>query len=171
VLFSLIAFFAIYWLHTWVVVIPAVISEFIVLVFSYLMPRKLLRGVEVLALILGFKEFLVRVEKDHLERLYKENPTLFDKYLPYAMVLGVADEWAEHFRELYRDPPSWYDSPSYRTGFYPVAFVHDLGRGLNTMGATLSSAPSRTGAGGGGSAFGGGGFSGGGFGGGGTSSW
>lgn len=171
VFFSLIGFLAFYFWQNPVVVIPSGVSALIVVGFSYLMPRKPFRGVEVLALILGFKEFLVRVEKDHLERMHREDPLLFDKYLPYAMVLGVADEWAEHFRDLYRDPPSWYESPDYARGFYPVAFVHDLGRGLNTMGATLSSVPSRVGAGGGGSAFGGGGFSGGGFGGGGTSSW
>ncbi|GAI24579.1 unnamed protein product [marine sediment metagenome] len=121
--------------------------------------------------LLGLKEFINRAEKDRLERLSKEDPTVFDRVLPYAMVMGVADEWAEAFKDLYREPPGWYECSAWPvTGFYTALLVADLGEGLRTMGATFSSSPSRTSAASGGSGFSGG-FSGGGFGGGGGGSW
>jgi hypothetical protein len=86
------------------------------------------------------------------------------------MVLGVADQWAEAFKDLLTEPPSWYIGPGYGV-FSPNVFVNDLGQGMNTMGSTFASQP-RSQAGGGGSGFSsGGGFSGGGFGGGGGGSW
>lgn len=39
-------------------------------------------------------EFIRRVEQDRLERLLGEAPNLFDRVPPYALVSGVADEWA-----------------------------------------------------------------------------
>ncbi|MGH8104337.1 MAG: DUF2207 domain-containing protein [bacterium] len=157
-------------------IIPSGVSGLIIIGFAQLMPRKPARGVEEFVEALGFKEFLSRVERDRLERMFKDDPWLFDKYIPYAMVLGVADEWAHQFEGLYTEPPDWYVAPGYARGaFYPRMFVSDLGRGLNTMGSTFASRPSSS-AGSGGSAFGGfgggGGFSGGGFGGkGGGGAW
>ncbi|HID07354.1 MAG TPA: DUF2207 domain-containing protein, partial [Armatimonadetes bacterium] len=146
----------------------------VVWLLAPLMPRKTRRGAQVARHILGFKEFIERVEKDRIERMAKEDPTLFDRVLPYAIVLGVADEWAEKFRDLLREPPSWYESTDWAVApFYAPRFIHEFGRGLHTMGSTFTSAPSGKGAGGGFSGFGGGGggFSGGGFGGGGGGAW
>lgn len=160
--------------HNEIAIFPGLVSGAIIFGFAWLMPRKPQRGVQELSDALGFKEFLSRVERDQLERMFKQDPMLFDKYLAYAMVLGVADEWATMFEGLDRTPPTWYYGPGYGSGFYPRVFVNDLGRGLNTMGAAFASRPQS--AGGGGSAFGGGGggfggFSGGGFGGGGGGAW
>lgn len=140
--------------------------------FSFIMPRLTSAGVRAFYEILGLKEFIKRVEKDRLEKLSREDPTLFDRVLPYAMVLGVADEWAEVFQDLYREPPSWYESSTLPAhGFYTALLVADLGEGLRIMGNTFSSSPTHSSAGSGGSGFGGGGFSGGGFGGGGGGTW
>lgn len=145
------------------------LSGAIVMAFSFIMPRLSVKGVLMLYELLGLKEFINRAEKDRLERLSREDPTVFDRVLPYAMVMGVADEWAEAFKDLYREPPGWYESSAWPvTGFYTALLVADLGEGLRTMGSTFSSSPSRTSAGSGGSGFSGG-FSGGGFGGGGGS--
>ena len=147
------------------------LSGAIVIAFSFIMPRLSVKGVLMLYELLGLKEFINRAEKDRLERLSREDPTVFDRILPYAMVMGVADEWAESFKDLYREPPGWYQSSAWPvTGFYTALLVADLGEGLRTMGTTFSSSPSRTSAASGGSGFSGG-FSGGGFGGGGGGSW
>jgi hypothetical protein len=104
---------------------------------------------------------------------------LFERVLPYAVVLGCADEWAERFQGLLTEPPSWYLSPSFAPGrFDSRALVSGLGRSMHSMGSTLTSQPRPTGsfggilfgAGRGSSGFSGGG-SGGGFGGGGGGSW
>jgi hypothetical protein len=66
----------------------------IVLVFGWLLPARTSKGVHTLGMVFGFREFLGRVEEDHIERIEK-SPDLFDKYLPYAMALGVEKTWTQ----------------------------------------------------------------------------
>ena len=141
----------------------------LVLLFARAMPRRTARGRAVYEEILGFREFVARVDKDRLERMGGRSTERFERVLPYALVLGAADAWADAFDGLYREPPRWYVG---RTpgAFHPRAFVGDLGRSLGTIGSTLASTP-RGGSGASGLGGGGGGFSGGGFGGGGARSW
>jgi uncharacterized membrane protein len=143
------------------------LSGLIILIFSRFMPRKTKRGTLVSEELFGFREFIERAEKERIERLAKDDPTLFDRVLPFALVFGLEDRWAEAFRDMYKDPPSWYSSPYYSNTFSPNIFVSDIGRSLSVMNSSLSSTPKKSG----GSGFGGGGSSGGGFGGGGGGSW
>ncbi|MBE0477785.1 DUF2207 domain-containing protein [Candidatus Aerophobetes bacterium] len=148
------------------------LSGAIIIAFSFVMPRLTLKGVNILYELLGLREFIKRVEKDRLRKLLQEEPLLFDKILPYAMAMGVADEWAEAFQDLYTTPPNWYESSLWVGGrFHTPVFVAELGESLRMMGDTLSSSPPRASASSGKSGFGGGGFSGGGFGGGGGGKW
>src|SRR2546426_6980179 len=87
---------------------------------------------------------------------------MFEKFLPFAMALGVEKKWAGAFQDIYREPPEWYRG-SYGPNFYTMGFVHDMDQMTTRAGSVLSSAPRSSG----GSGFGGGGGSGGGFGGGG----
>ncbi len=148
------------------------LSGVIVLLSARAMPAKTAAGSKALRDCLGFKRFVELAEKDRIRVLAQNDPTIFGRLLPYAMVLGVADQWADAFKDLLTQPPDWYSGPGYGYGhsFSSRTFVNDLGSGMNTMGSTFSSAPSSTG-GGGGSGFSGGGGSGGGFGGGGGGSW
>jgi uncharacterized membrane protein len=143
------------------------LSGLIILVSSRYMPRKTKEGTLLNEELLGFREFIDRAEKDRIEALAKNDPTLFERILPFALVFGLEDKWAEAFLDIYREPPSWYSSPSYRSSFSPNTFVSDLGRSLGVMNSSLASTPRKSG----GSGLGGGGSSGGGFGGGGGGSW
>jgi len=145
----------------------AVAPTIIVAGFSRVMPRKTRRGRRAHDEILGFREFLERVDRDRLERMGTRTTEVFERLLPYAVVLGVADAWADAFADLYAEPPSWYVGPGYGGSFRPRAFVGDVGQSLHTMGQSLASSPRGSGS----SGLGGGGFSGGGFGGGGGGSW
>jgi uncharacterized membrane protein YgcG len=142
-------------------------SGALVLLFSRAMPRRTARGRKVYEEILGFREFVARVDKDRIERMGGRTPERFERVLPYALVLGAADAWADAFDDLYREPPRWYVS---RTPgpFRTRGFVDGLGQSLGAIGTALSSRPR---GGSGRSGLGGGGFSGGGFGGGGARSW
>jgi uncharacterized membrane protein YgcG len=144
-------------------------SGAITLLLSRVMPRRTRRGRKAYEEILGFKEFVERVDADRLERMGGRSVGQFEEVLPYAIVLGVADAWADAFAGIYTEPPSWYHSPRYTHGFAPRLFVGDLGRSLGTMGQTMRSSPKSSGSGS--SGFSGGGSSGGGFGGGGGGSW
>ncbi len=143
------------------------LSGLLILIFSRYMPRKTKKGSLKNEELLGFREFIERAEKDRIYRLAKEDPTLFDRVLPYALVFGLEDKWASAFKDMYKEPPDWYHSSNYGSSFSPNIFVSDIGRSLGVMNSTLASTPRRSG----GSGLSGGGSSGGGFGGGGGSSW
>jgi len=148
--------------------IAGILTGVPVLAFAKFMPVKTKAGASAYMDILGFQEFMNRAEKDRIERMGDMN--LFSKFLPYAIALDVADNWAKAFEGIYQDPPDWYVSPvGFRT-FSPYAFTHSLNSVTSDLGSAMFSAPRGTGGGGGGG-FGGGGSSGGGFGGGGGGSW
>jgi hypothetical protein len=123
-----------------------------------------LKGARTQVQIQGFQEFMNRVDADRLKRM---PPDTFEKFLPYAMALGVEHHWAKAFEGIIQNPPTWYQgygpSPSFST-FY---FVNSLGSMATTASSTFVSAPRASSSGSGWSGGGGGGFSGGGFGGGG----
>jgi uncharacterized membrane protein YgcG len=131
--------------------------------FGWFMPARTMTGARTLEKVLGFEDFLGRVEGDRLDRIVK-TPELFEKFLPYAMALEVEKKWVQAFSGIAMQPPNWYQGP-YGAGFYPYLLVNDLNVMSHTAGSTFASAPRSSS---GGSGFGGGGgFSGGGFGGGG----
>jgi Predicted membrane protein (DUF2207) C-terminal domain/Predicted membrane protein (DUF2207) N-terminal domain len=138
-----------------------ILSGLIVIGFGWFMPSRTPRGTRELEKVLGFREFLSRVEGNRLERMVK-TPEMFERFLPYAMALGVEDTWAKAFEGIYTTPPSWYTGPGGVGTFRPSVFTHNLGVMSTAAATTMSSAPRSSG----GSGFSGG-SSGGGFGGGG----
>jgi uncharacterized membrane protein YgcG len=144
--------------------LATILSGVTILAFAPYMPVKTMKGVKVLGRIKGFEEFLMRAEKDRLERMNDKN--LFEKYLPYAIALGVSDRWAESFEGIYQEPPAWYSSPTGFHDFRPVSFHRSLDSALSSVSTAMHATPRS-----GGSGFSGGGSSGGGGGGGGGGSW
>ena len=96
----------------------------IVLGFGWFMPARTTKGAQTLAKVLGFREFLGRVEKDHIERLEK-TPEFFEKYLPFAMALAVEDRWTQAFSNITMAPPQWYQGKR-GDGFLPMHLTTDL---------------------------------------------
>lgn len=120
--------------------------------------------------ILGFKQFIEVTERDKVEFMLKDDPTLFYRVLPYAQVLGVTDAWTDKFKDLDMRPPS------YVYGHDPVftcVMWSSLSRSMgSSMGRSMTSRPSSSSKGSGSFGSGsGGGFGGGGFGGGGGRSF
>ena len=141
-------------------------SGVVVIVIGLFMPKRTHQGVLAREHILGLKEYLRVAEKDRLKfhNAPEKKPEVFEKLLPYAMVLGVEKEWAGQFRDIYTAEPRWYHSGS-GSGFNSVVFASSLHNFSAQANRSLAVSPS---SGRGGS---GGGFSGGGFGGGGGGSW
>ncbi len=137
----------------------------VVLLFSRFMGVRTRKGVRTLEEILGFRQFLERVEAPEYARMIT-SPELFEKYLPYAMALQVEDRWARAFEDLYRTPPDWYHGSAAGSSFQTSAFTRQMRSFSTDAGKVMSSSPSSSG---GGSGSGGGGSSGGGGGGGGGS--
>ncbi|HTA23485.1 MAG TPA: DUF2207 domain-containing protein [Terriglobales bacterium] len=143
------------------------LSALIWWLFARQMTAKTVKGGRTRIAVLGFQEFMNRVDADRLKRM---PPDTFEKFLPYAMALGVEHQWAQAFAGIVTNPPSWYAGPGYGPGFNAIYFASAMHGMSNDMHQVFVSAPraSSTGSGFGGGGFGGGGgFSGGGFGGGG----
>jgi hypothetical protein len=145
---------------TWT--IAGFLSGFIICAFGWFMSSRTTAGERALEKVLGFEEFLGRVEKDQIARL-ETRPELFEKFLPYAMALHVEKKWVQAFAGIALEPPRWFQAP-YGSGFQALYLVNDLNFMSSHVGSVMTSAPRSSS---GSSGFGGGGFSGGGFGGGG----
>lgn len=144
----------------------------ITLAFARAMPARTAAGSRAYALTKGFEEYLRRAELPDIELQEKRN--LFERYLPYAIALGVADRWARAFEGIYTTPPVWYSGGSFADGgFRPMYLSQSMGNACQSMGTAMTTAPRSASSGGSGfgGGGGGGGFSGGGFGGGGGGSW
>ena len=151
----------------------ALISAIIWWLFARVMTAKTVKGARTHVAVLGFQEFMNRVDADRLKVM---PPSTFEKFLPYAMALGVEHHWAQAFAGIVKDPPSWYVAPGGYVpgmGFNPIFFSSSMHSMATDMHETFVSAPraSSSGSGFGGGGGGGGGFSGGGFGGGGGSAF
>jgi uncharacterized membrane protein len=144
-------------------IVAGILTGIIICGFGWFMPARTRTGADALEKILGFEDFLNHVEADRFNRMIK-TPEMFEKFLPFAMALGVEKNWSKAFQNIYTQPPQWYQGGSYGPGFYPYLLANNLNAMSMQTGSVLSSAPRSSE----GSGFsGGGGISGGGFGGGG----
>jgi uncharacterized membrane protein len=149
------------------VVLSAWGSFFAIVIVGWVMPRRTLRGIQMVREVRGFEEFLARVEGERM-RTVIDRPELFEKYLPYAIAFGVDKQWAEKFDGLTMAPPRWYVGSNH-DGFQSRMFASHL-RSMTTTATTAFASSPRSSSGSGlsgGGGGGGGGSSGGGFGGGG----
>jgi len=149
-------------------VVCGAISLVIWWLFAREMSARTIQGGRTRIAVLGFQEFMNRVDADRLRRM---PPETFEKFLPYAMALGVEHHWAQAFAGIIQSPPSWYVSPNGMTGFNPVFFSSSMHNMATDMHQVFVSAPRSSSSGSGFGGGGGGGFSGGGFGGGGGSAF
>ncbi len=140
--------------------------------FYYLLRAPTRLGRAIMDEIEGFKRYLEVAEESRLNALNppERTPELFERYLPYALALGVDQQWSEKFAgvlsraaqadEGYR--PRWYSGSQWRRSGLPQ-FAASLGSSLTSAISSSARPPgSSSGAGGGGSSGGGGGGGGGG---------
>lgn len=148
----------------------AFLSAILTMNFGGKIKEKTEYGNKILGRVRGFKRFLEITEKRKLEMLLEENPSYFYDILPYTIVLGVSKIWADKFKDLSVEPPTWYRSNSMDM-FTMALFMSSFTNSLSALNDTMLSSPKApTNFGGGGSSMGGG-SSGGGAGGGGGGSW
>lgn len=148
--------------------------------FFHLLKAPTRTGRNLLNKIEGFKMFLSVAEKERLNILNppEKTPELFERYLPYALALGVEQAWAEQFSELLARAgesgreysPAWYSGAAW-SSLGGGSFASSLGGAFTSAVASSSTAPGSSSGGGGGGFSGGGGSSGGGGGGGGGGGW
>jgi len=143
---------------------------FLNVLFHHLLKAPTHAGRLLLDQVEGFKMFLGAVDKDRLATLAatEQTPAVFEKYLPYAVALGVEQAWASRFADVLeraKYTPDWCSDGSW-TGMNVGMMAASLSSSMSAAIASSASSP------GSGSGFGGGGgSSGGGGGGGGGGGW
>ena len=156
------------------VIATIVLMALTFVVFAFIMKRPTAAGRRLLDEVEGFREYLEIAEKDelNLRNPPDKTPALFEKYLPFALALGVEQQWAERFTRIFaglKGPndtawqPSWYNG-----AWNNVNFSSSTSSLSSNLGSAISSSVTPPGSSSGG---GGGGFSGGGGGGGGGGGW
>ena len=105
-------------------IVAGLLTGAIICGFGWFMPARTQAGARALEGVLGFEDFLAHVESDRFNRTIK-TPEMFEKFLPFAMALGVEKNWSKAFQGIYTQPPQWYQG-SYGPGFYPYMFANDL---------------------------------------------
>jgi uncharacterized membrane protein YgcG len=151
--------------HLGLIGLPLVLCGVVLLALGKHMPARTAKGSAALAQALGFRRYLSTAEAGQLR--FEEQEGIFARYLPYAIVLGEVDRWANAFGDLGERAQQelyWYSGPS---GWNHSHFSDSMSAFSSSTAGTLSSTPGSSG----GSGFSGGGSSGGGGGGGGGGSW
>jgi uncharacterized membrane protein len=178
-LISIISLILLYFISTQLVLISAI---FCFVLMNILFNQKLRvytqEGQKILEQILGFKMFLSFTEAQRLKYLSVDNrsPQEYEKFLPYAMALGVEKNWngqyASLFTKLAKEGhdyiPVWYWYRGRRASTYDMSFAN---RYSTNFGSFISASPNRPGSYSGFSSGGYGGGTGRGGGGGGGGSW
>ncbi len=159
--------------------VPLVIAAFGIILllhilFAYLLKAPSTKGRLLMDKLEGFKLYLEVAEKDdmNLRNPPDMNADLFERFLPFAIALGVEQDWAEQFTRVFatllaRDGveyrPHWYHG--HFNYLHMGSFASSVSSNFSTNIASAASPPGST------SGAGGGGFSGGGGGGGGGGGW
>ncbi len=144
--------------------------------FAYFIPAPTLRGQQTRVAIEGFRLYLKTAEKIYLDAVKPGGdapPPMtverYERFLPYAVALGVEEPWTRHFEKLIPEEAANYQPrwAHMRSGHY--GSLHGLNKALVAGMATgvTSALPQSSSS----SGSGGGGFSGGGGGGGGGGGW
>ncbi len=158
-------------------VVPVILIILLValgILFSWLMKAPTPRGRALMDEAEGFKMYLSVAEKDQLNLMHEPELTVerFEKFLPFAIALGVENQWGRKFENALRQSmqetktynPSWYSGTgAVAAAFSPVNFTSAMGKSFSSAISSASTPPgSSSGSGGGGSSGGGGGGGGGG---------
>jgi uncharacterized protein (TIGR04222 family) len=135
------------------------------------MPARTAKGSAALAQANGFRKYLETAEAGQIK--FEEGQDIFSRYLPYAIVFGVAERWSKEFAQLAASgapvvTPNWYVGYWGASAFNFGGFGSAMDSFSTQAAGALVSTPSSSGSSG---ISGGGGFSGGGGGGGGGGSW
>nr|WP_238157260.1 DUF2207 domain-containing protein [Kribbella sp. VKM Ac-2571] len=139
----MVKFGAPYWLGPTIVVALPVLAVLNALIDLILQNRKGCRdalGRAITDQVIGFRQYLTTAEADQLR--FEEGEDIFSKYLPWALVLGLADRWQQVCRELVdagrlTAAPAWYSgSSSYYDSGWTAASIS------TTVSSTFAEPPS-----------------------------
>lgn len=151
------------------------LSSILAIIFSSKVNLKAKKGSQSYCELEGLKMYIDTAEKHRIE--FHNDPEkyrgVFETLLPYAIIFGLEKKWASEFKDIYKEPPDWYQgNMNTFNSYYLANSISNIGRSVKFKSTAPNSAGGFTSShgGSGGSGFSGG-SSGGGSGGGGGSSW
>ncbi|MFZ3074120.1 MAG: DUF2207 domain-containing protein, partial [Minisyncoccales bacterium] len=145
-------------------ILSLVLAGIILLVFGLLMPKRTHKGAELNWRIKGFKLYMETAEKYQAQFNEKEN--IFEKFLPYAIMFGMANLWIKKMEQIYGKEyfanyhPAWY-AGAFSGNFDADSFtsqINSISAGIAANIGTTSGAGGAGAAGSGGGGGGGGGW-------------
>ena len=139
-----------------------------IMFYTYLIRKPSAEKLKLQSQIKGFGMYLSAAEEEQLKFFNspKMNPEIFEKFLPFAMVLGADKIWGEKFDNMLKSAS--IQNTTYNSSWYsgshlsPALFSSSLNSSFSHSIQSASTPPSSSGSGGGGSSGGGGGGGGGG---------
>jgi uncharacterized membrane protein len=110
----------------------SMLSGTIFLFFSVAMQSRSKSGTAAKESLEGFRMYLHTVETHRFRAIQAANSAeeidekvrLFEKYLPYAIALGLESSWTKQFKKVYNEPLKWFDQK-------PAEEVIDLVRSIH----------------------------------------
>lgn len=162
--------------NVWVAGALFVVLAILFALFHFLIPAPTVEGRKLMDEIEGFRMYLVTAESRFLNDAHKPDLTVerFEALLPYAIAMGVENEWGKKFSNHLKISsldskssynPIWYAGVLGTSAFRPDSFTRSFGNSFCSSISSSSTPPGSS------SGSGGGGFSGGGGGGGGGGGW
>jgi len=153
-----------------VVVVPvlAVLSGVLDVVLERRRGRRTALGRALTDQVIGFRQYLTTAEANQLR--FEDGEDIFSRYLPWAVVLGLADRWQQLCQQLVESgrltaAPTWYSGPTtyYESGWTASTMNTTFAQppaastgGGTSSGFSTSSSSSSSSSGGGGGGGGGG---------------
>jgi len=148
-----------------------------VLIFGSLMTKRSKQGELLQEHVEGIEKYIRVAEKDRIKALQAaaaplaqnaEEPErsvkLFESLLPFAVASGIETTWAKAFKDIYTEPPEWYQGNW--SSFSTATLASSLSKTNSSINTSFTAPASSSGSG-----FSGGGSAGGGGGGGGGGGW
>jgi hypothetical protein len=91
--------------HSHGFVLALLLSVLLNSIFFVIMRAPTSRGLMVLQQLAGFREFLVRVEQDRLDRVNtpEQRAELMNRFLPYAIAMNVREGWGDKMASAFSD--------------------------------------------------------------------
>lgn len=139
--------------------------------FASIIGKRSKYGQQVFEQILGFRDFIDKVEIDKLKMLIDQDPDFYYRILSYSVVLGLEDKWAKKFDGMIVEQPQWYSGNAAFNAYYMGKMARRMSSSIPLASMPKSQASGHSSSRVGGGGFRSSGFSGGGFGGGGGHAW
>lgn len=158
---------------SWLVIVIILLMLFVVLSTRVIMKAPTIEGREMMDHINGLRYYMETVEEKVLKKFNPPEMSreLYEKYLPYAVALGVESKWADKFSvamgsamiaagAAISTSPHWYSGTGsgVSSGFSPQVMVSSFGSALAASTSSNSSSSGGGSSGGGGGGGGGGGW-------------